>query len=134
MAGESHYFKHLAALYDALSEQAEGQLWTGRQREMIMQLGLSHSYAVLFRDLERMGCVEKVQQGVANKPTILQLITPPQFEQFEGMRDAGGLTQPATMRTLQSRLYALEQRMPEGVDLAAWIVAIERRLAAVEGE
>ena len=132
------YFEHLAALYKLLTEDhgfdEDSRLWVGNQREMIARLGLSHSYVALFSDLNRMDCVEKVQQGNAGKPTVLRLKKPPEIEQFGDARDAGSLTQAPTLRTLQSRLYALEQRLPEGVDLAAWIVGIERRLAAVEGE
>lgn len=131
---ESKLFDHALKLYHLLETAAEDGVFTGNQRTVFLQLGLSPAYnSILYGMLRDMGCIETVQRGAGNRPSVLNLVRPPQFTQFQAVRERENrLTPRVNLRTLENRLYALEQRLPEGVDLAAWIIGIERRLAAVE--
>lgn len=133
----SALFKHMYALYDLLYREAEGDTFTGSQRVVFDQLGLSPAYnSQLYRGLREMGCIEQVQRGAGKVPSILKLVHPPQIEQFNDWNrtaeSARPLTRAATLRSVEAELRLLERRLPQGVSLPEWIVAIEGRLASLE--
>lgn len=130
-------FQHLVDLYKFLDEEGEGGLYSGSQRRTFDKLQLSDAYnPVLYRALREMGCVEMVQRGAGDRPTILKLIKPPQIEQFREWnataKNSRSLTPRATLSTIEQDLRLLTRRLPNGVDLPQWILGIEDRLIKIE--
>ncbi len=129
-------FQHLTDLYNYLNEEGEEGTYSGSQRRTFEKLKLSPAYnPILYRALREMGCIEVVQRGHGRKPTILKLVRNPQIAQFREWNQTAMVDRPLTARvslsTIEQRLNLLERRLPT-IDLVAWVIGIEGRLADIE--
>lgn len=129
-------FDYAVALYKAMKSEAKGNTYTGKVVGTFGSLGISMShYSTLFNSLKELGCIELLERGVRNRPTVYRLHHAPTREAYDKLYD-GGLTRaekPATIPTseLDKRISDIERRL-KGLDLKQMFKNHEERLVTLE--
>ena len=126
-------YLHILALYTELKKRAgDSDMFIGSKTEAYRATGLSQGYySKLFHYLTELGCIVSVQRGSNRSDSIVQLVKPPELAAFKELATLTNLTKRTTLDTLSTEIEQLKRRLPEGVDLIAWMASIEARLADI---
>lgn len=115
-------YDQLCQFYDELAERAnDGGLFTGRKMDALQATGIPMgSYGKLNRMLTDLGCVVVIQRGTSGTDSIVQLVKPPNLEEFRAAQQlrrsflpSQKLTKRVELATLQDRVSELERRTAE---------------------
>lgn len=90
MARVSAFFGHMQRFYAALDHLADSEtgVYKGHPTKVIDTLKIPQPYySRLMRDLERMGCLTRLQRGSRNSESHLAIHKPPTLEDFLALGD-----------------------------------------------
>jgi hypothetical protein len=136
---DDQLFEKLEALYTALNaikgeKGPKGKTIRVQRTKVFDTLGISRGYyTILYSNLEDMGCIEHVSRGTQGRPSEMILYHPPKIEQYDPKRARSRLTTRSKSANLSQRVTILERRL-EGVDLKEAIVALDKRIRALESK
>lgn len=136
---EDLLFEKIEALYKALNackgeKTPKGKVIHVQRTKVFDTLGISRGYySILYGALEDMGCIEHVTRGTQGKPSEMILHHAPNKEQYDPKRARSSLTVKRQSASLAQRVTILERRL-EGIEVKEAIVALDKRIRALEGK
>lgn len=126
-------YQRLVKLYNVVDANAKDGTFEGSKTRLYEETRLSMKhYPRLWKLLEEMGCIQQLQRGTAQSPTIIKVVHPPTPQDFERVDGSVvGLTPPDSLDTLRKKVATLEERIPP-INLARTLVSLDDRIAQIE--
>ncbi len=118
-------------IYSAMEETAVDGFWTGKTTYLFKSLEIpTASYAPVMRRLRQHGCVEQIQRGSRDLPSIFRLVQDPRTM---GENFSGSLLTLSTpdAKLLEQRIEALEKRLG-GLNVIKAIAELKQEIEALK--
>jgi hypothetical protein len=129
-------FGHMERMFDELKNRAafdtSGKVkFVGSKVEAFRAIGVSQGYYTkIFDALVEMGCIEQVQRGAGNQPSVILLHKRPTLDEYQGMYRSR-LTRPTELDILRQQFKDLQRRF-QGIDLNSMLLSLNQRLEQLE--
>lgn len=151
---EPALLRHASNLYEAMMDEVivtefKGEnydIYNGFLGKTFAKCGISNQYyKKVLNLLEEYGCIATIEKGVRNSPTRAAMLRHPRHAEIPsealGIKPRPtaenslpkGLTDSGELATLKQSVRNLAEQIG-GVNLKSELVAIERRLSALEGD
>lgn len=139
--GASKTQEYSNALYAHMLENSEevvldGKVilrWRGSLTKTCRELGIPEGVdSRVIRPLEAMGCIQILQRGVRNYPTVIALLETPTADRWEN-RHEGALTSRPSLDRLAREVREI-QRTLGGVALGKVLESFDQRIQSIEAD
>lgn len=137
---------HCASLYSrleqaALTDKTTGDLiWRGKIIDAALSIGIPiGSYARVVNALRTLGCIDQIERGFRNRPSVYHLVYPPTPEVWavHAPERTEDLTSAPSLDILAGQLEDVRQQLETqlgGLNIVEALRELERRIKNLEGQ